>query len=143
MATAHLLETSEEDSFLLVGRFVGDLLNEGTVCRHLVVQNYIGVVFVQDHQIQDLYFTSPQERTALAETTGSKFVVECEAALGQQRYDHLLKLLTDKIDIILSKVDDGKGVYIHGAWSWLLIVSQHHHHHHQQILNAVSITCAT
>lgn len=31
MATAHLLETSEEDSFLLVARFVGDLLIEGAV----------------------------------------------------------------------------------------------------------------
>lgn len=46
----------------------------------------------------------------MAETTGSKFVAECEAALAQQRYDHMLKLLTDKIDIILSKVDDGKGM---------------------------------
>lgn len=29
--STHLLETSDEDSFLLVARFVGDLLNEGEV----------------------------------------------------------------------------------------------------------------
>ena len=31
--SAHLVETSEEDSFLAVARFIGDLLNEGQVSR--------------------------------------------------------------------------------------------------------------
>lgn len=53
-----------------------------------------------------------EERTALAETTGNKFVAECEDALAQQRYDHLLQLLTDKVDVILAKVDDAKGTHI-------------------------------
>lgn len=39
-------------------------------------------------------------------------MAECEDALTQQRYDHLLQLLTDKVDVILSKVDDAKGTYL-------------------------------
>jgi hypothetical protein len=31
--SAHLVETSEEDSFLAVARYIGDLLNEGQVSR--------------------------------------------------------------------------------------------------------------
>lgn len=30
--TTQLVETSEEDSFLAVARYIGDLLNEGEVC---------------------------------------------------------------------------------------------------------------
>lgn len=74
--SAHLLETSDEDSFLLVARFVGDLLNEG------------------------------QERTALADTTGSRFIAECEALLGEARYGDYLDKLLGQLDDVFAKAQD-------------------------------------
>lgn len=74
--SSHLLETSDEDSFLLVARFVGDLLNEG------------------------------QERTALAETTGSRFTAECEALLAEQRYGEYLDRMLGQLDAICTKAQD-------------------------------------
>lgn len=71
--SVHLVETSEEDSYLAVTRHVADLLNEG------------------------------QARTALAETPGSRFTQESEAALAEQRFGDLLNLLVPHFDVLFEK----------------------------------------
>ncbi|KAL0032757.1 hypothetical protein WJX79_008396 [Trebouxia sp. C0005] len=69
----HLIETSEEDSYLAVARHISDLLNEG------------------------------QARTALAETPGSKFIQDSEAALAEGRFGDLLNLLVPHFDVLFQK----------------------------------------
>ncbi|DBB15616.1 TPA: hypothetical protein ACH3X3_003828 [Trebouxia sp. C0006] len=69
----HLIETSEEDSYLAVARHISDLLNEG------------------------------QARTALAETPGSKFTQDSEAALAEGRFGDLLNLLVPHFDVLFQK----------------------------------------
>ncbi|KAL3136201.1 hypothetical protein ABBQ32_007215 [Trebouxia sp. C0010 RCD-2024] len=69
----HLIETSEEDSYLAVARHISELLNEG------------------------------EARTALAETPGSRFTQDSEAALAEGRFGDLLNLLVPHFDVLFQK----------------------------------------
>ncbi|EIE26574.1 hypothetical protein COCSUDRAFT_52386 [Coccomyxa subellipsoidea C-169] len=73
---SHLIETSEEDSFLAVARYIGDLLSEG------------------------------QTYTALADTPGTKFSTECEALLASGDYSKLLEQFVSQLTLIFDKVPD-------------------------------------
>ncbi|KAK9916454.1 hypothetical protein WJX75_002820 [Coccomyxa subellipsoidea] len=77
---SHLIETSEEDSFLAVARYLGDLLAEG------------------------------QTYTALADTPGAKFSTECEALLAAGEYSKLLEHFVAQIELIFNKVLDKAGM---------------------------------
>jgi translation initiation factor 3 subunit M len=72
--SVHLVETSEEDSYLAVARYIGELLNTGS-----------------------------EVRTALADTAGSRLGTDCEALLAQDRFVELLEKLLPHVEILYSK----------------------------------------
>lgn len=51
-----------------------------------------------------------QARTALAETPGSRFIQESEAALAEQRFGDLLNLLVPHFDVLFEKTN-GSGMF--------------------------------
>ncbi|KAK9828739.1 hypothetical protein WJX72_001837 [[Myrmecia] bisecta] len=71
--STHLVETTEEDSFLAVARYVGELLNEG------------------------------QDRTVLAETPGSRFSSDCEALQAEGKFADLLSRLASQLELLFAK----------------------------------------
>ncbi|CAL8466885.1 g6421 [Coccomyxa elongata] len=73
---SHLIETSEEDSFLAVARYIGDLLAEG------------------------------QTYTALADTPGTNFSTKCEALLAAGEYSKLLDQFVAQIELLFNKISD-------------------------------------
>ncbi|KAK9834766.1 hypothetical protein WJX74_009855 [Apatococcus lobatus] len=73
---AHLVETSEEDSFQAVANFIADLLDEG------------------------------QGRTALAETSGSKFTEAAKEHLQQAELDKLVSLYVSQLDTLFDKAPE-------------------------------------
>lgn len=44
-----------------------------------------------------------QVKTALAETSGSRFLADCERLVREARFDELISLLITHIDLVLSK----------------------------------------
>ena len=118
----HLIETSEEDSYLAVARHISDLLNEGEVSRRPSVFRYFyrscalclqfvfcgtmvySVQFCSIHGRLYLTQVPPlQARTALADTPGSRFTQESEAALAEGRFGDLLNLLVPHFDVLFQK----------------------------------------
>ena len=121
----HLIETSEEDSYLAVARHISDLLNEGEVSR----RTYVVTSFTRpahrvcnDCYVQQRYrvcsfaaqvncglllystrLVSLQARTALADTPGSRFTQDSEAALAEGRFGDLLTLLVPHFDVLFQK----------------------------------------
>lgn len=74
--TIHLVETSEEDSFVAVATFLAGLLNEG------------------------------QTKTALAETPASLFLNDCEILIREGRVTDFLGRLVSQLDNVYSKCSD-------------------------------------
>lgn len=50
-----------------------------------------------------------QDRTALADTAGSRFTAECEALLAGQRHGDYLDRLLAQVDLIFAKAQDKGG----------------------------------
>ncbi|GFR42913.1 hypothetical protein Agub_g3912 [Astrephomene gubernaculifera] len=72
----HLVETSDEDSFVSVAQHVSELLNEG------------------------------QTRTALADTPATVFLNDCQNLVQEQRYGDYVSRMASQIDAVYSKMSE-------------------------------------
>lgn len=65
---------------------------------------------VLKHRVAYRVTSRLQARTALAETPGSRFIQESEAALAEQRFGDLLNLLVPHFDVLFEKTN-GSGMF--------------------------------
>lgn len=116
---AQLVETSEEDSFLAIASYLGELIDEGQVRvdrmtlkpspderRCLACINYLEAPFLasRDSLVQE-------EKTKLLETPGSRFVDECKQLYFGEKYVELIDTFAEKFDLVLSKASSDQGKF--------------------------------
>lgn len=74
--TVHLVEISDEDTFLAVTNYISNLLNDG------------------------------QPKTALAETPGSRFAADCRNLLDEGKTEQFITRLVSQVDVVYSKANE-------------------------------------
>ena len=97
---SYLIQTAETNAFLQLVKFVANLLDEGQV---LLMLGDLAIVDGGEHWKERSDPGFLQGRSALADTTGSRFVEDGETSIAKQQHQQLLSLLLSQAKLVFSK----------------------------------------
>lgn len=112
---SHIVETSEEDSWLATASYIGELIDAGQVRLEENEQsNQMGcctlsVALFLVCKCNASHFNLQEDGSKLIETPGSRFADQCKGAYEAENYAELLEHFAANIDVLYSKASNEQG----------------------------------
>jgi hypothetical protein len=112
---SHIVETSEEDSWLAVANYIGELIDAGQVRlieqrnQKVMRRPFSGALVRVCIRNAPYVGFLQEEASKLIETPGSRFAEQCKAAYEAKNYAELLEHFAANIDVLYSKASSEQG----------------------------------